>query len=257
MITDALTEMKNHMRTYLNPFPETHPDRTKEMDFHTAVHLFESHLSAAWFEMEKNGENFSKDVVGIYAGNAIRYISEARELVNQFFMRDTPEDREYNDTLQQMEAAGVAEDPMPPEHNPAGYSPLETALYLNKVCLWWYSLFSAYAPGQPGTEINLPELKTTYATLLLLKHTGIYDFILNNVCNGTKVRAAALIAAIIGEKTGSVRVVASFLDMPFKRNKYNPYTIPAIENATTCLAGLKIKCKPLEEIHEKILSQKK
>lgn len=257
MITDALTEMKNHMRTYLNPFPETHPDRTKEVDFHTAIHLFDSHLTCVWFEMEKNGEEFPTEVVGIYAGNVVKYISEARDRVNRYFMRDTPEDREYNNRLQQMEAEEITEDPMPPVPNPGDYSPLELALYFNKVCLWHQRLFSAVAPAVPGIEVNLPELKTTYATMLLLKHTGIYDFILNNVCGGTKVRAAALIAAIIGEKTNSIRVVASYLDMPYKNNGNNPYTEPAIANALECLTELKIERKDLEKIQEKIISLKK
>lgn len=257
MIKDVLTEMKKHMRYYLHPLPQTYPDRAKEMDFNTAVHLFESHLSAAWFEMEENGEDFSKEVEERYAQKVIKYISEGREQVNQFFRHDTPEEREYNYNLQQMEAEGVAEDPMPPAYNPEGYSPIELALYLNKVCLWWQRQFNAHVPCHEGAEIKPVELESINAKLLVLKQTKIYDFILEAVCKNDKTRAAKLIAVITGEKIGSVRVAAAYLATSHIPAKGSPYTNPAMQNALACLAELSIDRKDLEEIYSKKNSRKK
>lgn len=193
MKTDSLREMKLHARAYLYPFPQTNPDATESMDFATAVIMFESHLASAWLEMEDNSDSFSKEVAGQYAENVIKYISEAREQVNRFFKDDTPEDREYNDRLQQMEAEGITEDPhsgLTPADSTSSdkleYPPIKLAQYLNQVCIFWQGLFQSHTTSYEGTDIEpstaLPvklkfscQSNQVYNLFYWLKYSGYID----------------------------------------------------------------------------------
>lgn len=256
MITVALTEFKDHFRTYLNPFPETYPDRTKEMDFHTAIHLFDSHLTCVLFEMEDNKDK-SKELGIEYAGNVIKYISEARERVNEYFRQDTPENREYNNRLQQIEAEVISEEPNPPGHNHVDYSPSELALYFNKVCLWHQRLFNSVAQGAPGGEIKLPELETISQIVLLLNETGIYEYIYTSVFPGNKERTAELISAITGRSAGTIKTAIKYLGRPNDAAAANPYTIPAMNRVVLLLDMLKLDSKKLHAILSAKLSGSK
>lgn len=260
MKNKALTELRDHAEKKLWPFP----DRMRwldgaNVDFHTEAFIFYMNAELAFRELQDNiAAVCTKDEESKYAVTAIRYLQNARSQVNQFFEKDRPEYNEYNKVLQQIEAEGVSETPgsgLTPEvsisKDKLEYPVEAVALYVNKISLWAEQLFSGAvaAPAEPE-QIELQDVQTINEKLLLLKYTGVFEFI-ETSC-GNKKKTAAVIAAIIGEKTDSIRVISTHLDTPHKKNRLSPYTAKAVANVLMILRNLEFNTDELEKIYNNL-----
>lgn len=108
---------------------------------------------------------------------------------------------------------------------------------------------------EPGADMELSELNTVYEMLLLLRHSGVYEQIYN-ICGKNKARTAALIAAITGEKEGSIRTISTHFETPHIKSNSSPYTKPAVDKIITLLIKLGLDATELIKISEKMHQNK-
>lgn len=266
MKNKALVELRNHAEGKLWPFPDRmrHLQGT-DTDFYTESFIFYTNIELAFRELQDNiAAICTEDEARRYAKNILDILRYAKDQVNQYFVRDTPAANDYNNRLQQIEAAGVSESPesgLTPadsiSEDKLEYPAEAVALYVNKICLWGEYLFTTefIEPATEPERLELKEVNTINEKLLLLKYTGAYE-LLKSVCAGNVQRTAALVAALTGEQASSTRTKITYLDIAHAGKESSPYNkIHSFENVLTSLRKLRIDTKKADEDYQILLSK--